>query len=164
MNKHIRIAVEADLPRIIEIYNSTIPSRMVTADLEPVDLESRRSWFLAHTDKRPLWVMEYDGDICGWVSFESFYGRPAYQYTAEVSIYVDSAYRGQGIGPELLTAAIDACHNLNIKTMLGYVFGHNMPSLRLFEKFGFAKWAELPNVAELDGVERDLVIVGKRVG
>jgi L-amino acid N-acyltransferase YncA len=38
----IRDAVEEDLPAIVEIYNSTVPSRMVTADPEPVSIESRR--------------------------------------------------------------------------------------------------------------------------
>jgi phosphinothricin acetyltransferase len=47
--------------------------------------------------------------------------------------------------------------------LLGFIFGHNEPSLKLFERFGFEKWGHLPSVAELDGIERDLVIVGKRV-
>ena len=48
--------------------------------------------------------------------------------------------------------------------LLGFIFAHNEPSLRLFEKLGFARWGCLPRVAELDGVERDLVIVGLRIG
>jgi phosphinothricin acetyltransferase len=47
--------------------------------------------------------------------------------------------------------------------LLGFIFGHNEPSLRLFESFGFERWGFLPNVAELDGLERDLIIVGRRV-
>ena len=47
--------------------------------------------------------------------------------------------------------------------MLGFIFGHNEPSLRLFRGFGFADWGTLPRVAVLDGVERDLVILGKRL-
>ena len=50
-----------------------------------------------------------------------------------------------------------------VATLLGFVFGHNAPSLALFERLGFERWALLPRVAELDGVERDLVIVGRRV-
>jgi len=36
-----RTAIRSDLPQIVEIYNSTIPSRIVTADTEPVSVESR---------------------------------------------------------------------------------------------------------------------------
>src|SRR3712207_778534 len=43
------------------------------------------------------------------------------------------------------------------------IFGHNEPSLRLFEDLGFERWAFYPKVAELDGVERDLVVLGLRL-
>ncbi|WP_442602210.1 GNAT family N-acetyltransferase [Paenibacillus sp. KN14-4R] len=154
-----------DLPAIIEIYNSTIPSRMVTADTEPVTVESRMPWFHAHTPgTRPLWVGEINGEICGWVSFQSFYGRPAYLGTVEISVYVSERFRGQGLGQRLLEKAMDDCSTLQVHTILGFIFGHNEPSLKLFEKYGFERWGHLPKVAVLDGVERDLIIVGKRVG
>jgi len=53
---------------------------------------------------------------------------------------------------------------IGVDNLLGFIFGHNTPSLALFEKFGFRRWGELPELAALDGVERDLVIVGRRVG
>lgn len=164
LNYTIRDATLSDLPTIVAIYNSTISSRVVTADLEPVTVESREPWFRQHSsDSRPLWVAEEKGEICGWLSFQSFYGRPAYHATAELSIYIAESMRCQGLGKCLLQAAINACPRLGLKTLLGFVFGHNEPSLRLFQRFGFQQWAFLPGIAELDGVERDLVIVGKRV-
>lgn len=153
-----------DLERIVEIYNSTIAGRMVTADLEPVTVESRKKWFDEHSpDFRPLWVMKQDGHIQAWLSFQSFYGRPAYNATAEMSIYIAEECRGQGIGSILIQKAIDACPALSIDTLLGFVFGHNEPSLALLKKFGFEHWGHLPRVANLDGVERDLIIVGRRI-
>ncbi|KQX64692.1 MULTISPECIES: GNAT family N-acetyltransferase [unclassified Paenibacillus] len=161
----IRNASLEDLAEIVRIYNSTIEGRMVTADTEPVTTASREGWFHEHSaDFRPLWVLENGSGICGWLSFQSFYGRPAYNATAEVSIYVDEAFRGQGIGRYLMEHAIEASPKLGLKTLLGFIFGHNDPSLHLFRKFGFANWAHLPGVAELDGIERDLIILGKRVG
>jgi len=160
----IRDAEKKDMPIIIDIYNSTIPGRMVTADLEPVSVESRLQWFYDHSPVfRPLWVVETNGEICAWVSFQSFYGRPAYKATAEVSIYIHQNFRGKKLGKFLIQKAIDTCPELGIKTLLGFIFGHNEPSIKLFKSFGFEKWAHLPNVAELDGVERDLLILGKRV-
>jgi L-amino acid N-acyltransferase YncA len=160
----IRDAQWDDLPSIVEIYNSTVPGRMVTADTELVSVESKEAWFKEHSSaSRPLWVVETQGEICGWLSFQSFYGRPAYQATAEVSIYIHQDFRGRKLGEYLLRSAIEACPKLHVKTLLGFIFGHNEPSLRLFSKFCFVKWANLPKVAELDGIERDLVILGKRV-
>jgi len=161
-----RIATLDDLPTIVAIYNSTIASREVTADTEPVSVESRLPWFHDHQPaRRPLWVIEEadrDG-IIGWISYSNFYGRPAYSGTAEVSIYIDEAWRGKGVGRYALQEAIDFAPQVNVHTVLGFIFGHNQPSLALFEKFGFETWAKLPRVANLDGIERDLIILGKRV-
>jgi L-amino acid N-acyltransferase YncA len=160
----IRDAKINDLPIIVDIYNSTIPGRMVTADTEPVSVSSREQWFEEHSpSSRPLWIIEYEGQVCGWLSFQSFYGRPAYNATAEISIYIHRDFRGKKIGQYMIQNAIDACPRLQIKTLLGFIFGHNQPSLNLFSNFGFEKWAHLPNIAELDGIERDLIILGKRI-
>jgi L-amino acid N-acyltransferase YncA len=159
-----RPAVAADLPRIVQIYNATVASRMVTADLEPVSVESRQRWFEEHRpESRPLWVVERDGEIAAWLSVSSFYGRPAYAGTAEISVYVDEGSRRRGLGGYLLRAAIAHAPELGVCTLLGFIFAHNLPSLALFENFGFEHWGRLPRVALLDELERDLVIVGRRV-
>lgn len=159
-----RLARFADLPAIVSIYNSTVPSREVTADTEPVSVESRHAWFAEHTpEKRPLWVVEQDQRVIGWMSYSNFYGRPAYSGTAELSIYIDESARGKGLGRYFLEQAIAYAPTIGVHTLLGFIFGHNLPSLKLFEVFGFERWANMPRVATLDGIERDLVIVGKRV-
>jgi len=162
---NFRDATEADLAGIVAIYNATIPSRGVTADLEPVSVDSRLAWFRAHdAARRPLWVAEDDdGTMAGWLSFSDFYGRPAYAASVEVSIYLAEEARGHGLGTVFLQRAIDRAPAYRVKTLLGFIFGHNVASLALFERFGFARWGELPSVASLDGVERDLIIVGLRV-
>lgn len=165
-----RIATLDDLPTIVAIYNSTIASREVTADTEPVSVESRLNWFHEHQpERRPLWVIERADDtsaspeILGWISYSNFYGRPAYSGTAEVSIYLAESARGQGIGRYALAEAIRHAPQIAVHTVLGFIFGHNAPSLGLFRSFGFKEWANFPRVANLDGVERDLIILGKRV-
>jgi len=160
----IRDAAYDDLAAIVEIYNSTIPGRLVTADLEPITVQSRHNWFYEHNAaNRPLWVVEMEGQIAGWLSYQNFHERPAYSGTAELSIYISPHYRRHGLGRILLTKALDACSELGIQSLVGLVFGHNEPSLKLFEQFGFSRWGHLPSVANLDGVQRDLIIMGKHI-
>ena len=160
----IRHATETDLPAIVAIYNAAIPSRMATADLEPVSVASRLAWFNGRSHNiRPIWVVEVEGVVAGWLSFQSFYGRPAYHTTAEISIYIAPAYHQRGLGQQLLSLAIHQSSSLGLNTLLGLIFAHNQPSLKLFEKFSFQRWGYLPQVAQLDGLERDLVIMGLRV-
>ncbi len=160
-----RNAIQNDLPRVVEIYNSTVDSGIVTADSEQVSVESRQNWFDKHQrSKWPLWIIEMDDPgIIGWVSFQPFYGRPAYDATAEISIYLDELHRGKGFGKEILQYCIHKAPELGIKTLLGFIFSHNEPSLKLFLSAGFKDWATLPDIAILFGQERSLKILGKRV-
>lgn len=162
---HFRDASQQDLSSIVGIYNSTIATRMVTADTEPVSVESRQHWFAEHVSgKRPLWVLENDQkEIIGWVSFQNFYGRPAYDATAEISIYLHETVRGKGIGKNVLAYSIQQAPSFGIKTLLGFIFAHNEPSLKLFRNAGFEEWAFLPRIAVLDGQEKGLKILGKRI-
>lgn len=160
----LRIANREDLPAVVDIYNSTIASRMVTADTEPVTPEERLNWFLNHTEARPLYIVENEqGDITGWVSFEAFYGRPAYNKTAEVSIYLHEDHRGKGAGSAVLEKALEAAPKLGIRSLMAFIFAHNEPSIKLFKKYGFTEWGHFPGIAEMDGIRYDLKILGKEL-
>jgi L-amino acid N-acyltransferase YncA len=160
----IRDAVESDLEAIVRIYNASIPGRLATADTEPVSTESRRAWFRDRDARHPLWVFERDDRVAGWLSFGKFYGRPAYAATAEVSIYVDPSVQRGGIATRLMERALAQASDLGLTTFLGFVFAHNDRSVQLCRKFGFDEWGRLPRVALLDGVERNLLILGRRIG
>jgi L-amino acid N-acyltransferase YncA len=111
-----------------------------------------------------LWIVENElKQTIGWVSFQSFYGRPAYAATAEISIYLDPSQRGKGLGKEILTTSIQKAKAFGTKVLMAYIFTHNEPSIKLFHHFGFEDWGLLPNIAEMDGIERSVTIVGKRI-
>lgn len=162
---NIRDATSDDLPAIVGIYNSTIPSRIVSADTEPVSVKDRLAWFNAHDpSRRPLWVVEDAGGIAGWLSLGDFYdGRPAYHATAEVGIYIAEQRRGEGLGRRLVEEATGRAPELGIKTLTAGIFAHNERSVALFEGFGFETWARFPGVAEIDGTEIDLLVLGLRL-
>lgn len=161
----IRDASESDLDAIVAIYNASIPGRMATADTEPVSAESRRAWLHDRdVSRHPVWVDERDGRVAGWLSISRFYGRPAYAATVEVGIYVDPTQQRAGVANQLMEHACARAPQLGVTTFLGFIFAHNEPSLALCRKFLFEEWGRLPQVAVLDGVPRDLLILGRRVG
>jgi phosphinothricin acetyltransferase len=160
----IRHAAPGDLPAIVEIYNASIPERMATADTTPVTVESRVEWFGAfEPGRRPLWVDERDGRLTGWFGLRSFYGRPAYHRTVESAVYVAPWARGRGVARGLLEHGLRDAPGCGIANVLAFVFAHNTPSVALFEKQGFARWGLLPRVCELDGAEKDVLILGRRL-
>lgn len=160
----MRLATRSDLPAIVEIYNASIAGRMATADTQPVTVESREEWFRGFDgSSRPLWVHEAEGRIAGWLGLRSFYGRPAYHRTVESAVYVAPWARRRGIARALLRHGLDEAPALGIATVLAFVFAHNLPSIALFAREGFAQWGLLPRVCELDGIERDVAILGRRL-
>ena len=160
----IRHATGADLPAVVAIYNASIPGGMATADTTAVSVEDRREWFAAFDPaSRPIWVAELDGRIAAWLGLRSFYGRPAYHRTVEVAVYVAPEAQRRGAARALLLHAIERAPALGIATLVAFVFGHNDASLALFRRTGFADWGTLPGIADFDGVERDLVILGRRL-
>lgn len=160
----MRIATEKDLKDIVAIYNATVSTRQSTADTTEVSVESRRGWFREHDPQtRPLLVHDDGDSVVGWVSFQSFYGRPAYDHTVEISIYLSPQHRGKGLGRSLLQESLELTGQLNIKTVVGFIFSHNIPSINLFKSCGFEEWGRLPDVAEMDGTEYSLSIFGRRV-
>ncbi len=159
----IRLAKPDDLTAIVAIYNETIPSRMVTADTEEVTVAYKQPWFDSHTAQRPIFVYCENDQVLAWVSYKSFYGRPAYDGTVELSIYITAAAQGKGLGKKLMQFAQQQAQKLDIEVLLGFIFSHNEPSIKLFKHFDFAVWGELPNVARMDNQLYSLTIFGKHL-
>ncbi len=159
----LRRAELSDLEFIVDVYNSTIPSRMVTADTSPVTAEEKSAWFHSHSESYPLWIINSGETPAGWASIRQFYGRVAYKNSVEISIYIDEKWRGHGLGRKVLRQSIINCRELGHHTLLGFIFLHNQPSIRLFKNCGFEQWGLLPALAEMDNVFYDLAILGLKL-
>ena len=161
----IRLASANDLPAIVAIYNSTVAGRQVTADLQPVSVDDRLTWFDAHQKPhRPMRVLCDDQDrVLAWATFSDYYARAAYDISAEISIYVDENQRGKRLGQTLLDDMLALAPTLGIRNVIAVIFAHNQPSVKMFEKNGFSLWGMLPNVCELDENEVSVVLLGKRL-
>lgn len=164
-----RPAVFEDLPRIVEIYNHAVATRESSCDLEPISVAAREKWFHAHTgSRRPIWVAE-DADapergVIGYLGFYYFMNeRPGYFITADLAVYLHPEYHGKGLGTYLLGEAIRAAPALGVETLAVTIFASNAASIRLFEKHGFERWGFMPRVARLGDIERDLVMMGRRL-
>jgi phosphinothricin acetyltransferase len=161
-----REATIDDLPVIVEIYNATIPSQQVTADTHPVSVDSKIPWYKNHnTTTRPLWVVEEieTKKVIGWFSLQDFYGRPAYEGTAEFSLYITSEKRSKGVGKKTLNFLIEKCPSLGIHTLLGFIFEQNESMLALCLKMGFKEWGHLHNVALFEDQFCSLKILGLKI-
>jgi phosphinothricin acetyltransferase len=161
MNLLVRDATIADLPAIVAIYNQSIPTGRSTADLAPISVDERIEWFGRFDPlKRPIWVALDDTEnIVACIYLTSFYGgRAAYDKTAEVSLYIDSDWQNRGVGSWLMEKMIAHCPQLDVTTLIGMHFDHNEATRKLNEKFGFKVVGHLPEIAEIHGEKRGLLL------
>ena len=161
----IRKAVTVDIPAVVAIYNQAIAARFQTAFMEQFSDEAGHAFFVGHlTNEYPLFVYEKAGTVAGWASISPYrQGRSAFRYTVEVSYFVHSDYFGQGVGSALLQHVLNACKGLGYKTAIAIILSRNAPSISIVEKFGFEKWAYLPDVADFDGEECSHLYYGKKL-
>ena len=165
MDLHIRGATEADLPAIVDIYNQSIPAGWSTADTQPITVAERVEWFRKFDhSRRPIWVVEADGRMVATAYLSSFYGgRPAYDATAEVSIYVATAHHRRGLGRRLKEFVIGECPRLGVATLLSMHFDHNEATRRINESLGFQPMGHLTEIAVVQGHKRGLMIWALRI-
>jgi phosphinothricin acetyltransferase len=162
---NIRTAKYEDLESIIEIYNQAISSKFETAETTEIKTSDRLEWFLNHKpDTYPIFVYEIQGKVLGWISFSPYRkGREALRFTIEISYYVHSRFKRQGIGSELIEYALDISKEMGYKTLFAIILDKNEASIKLLSKFGFVKWGYMPNVADFNGEECGHVYLGYRL-
>lgn len=149
----IRLALESDIPAINDIYNEAVDTRSATADLEHISLEQRQAWYSEHVESGyPIFVFEEESKVIAWASLSPYRkGRRAVRHVAELSYYVDLNFLRRGIGTGLMQYAIENSPKYGFEILICILLSINKSSIALLEKFGFEKWADLPNIVNLDG-------------
>jgi phosphinothricin acetyltransferase len=105
-----------------------------------------------------------DGHVVAAAYLTSFYGgRPAYDATAEVSIYIATSHHRRGIGRRLKQWVIEQCARLGVTTLLSMHFDHNQATRRINESLGFEQCGHLREIAVVQGEKRGLVIWLRRI-
>lgn len=162
----IRHAVPADLSAIAEIYNQAIAYGGCTADTFPPGESYWQMLLDEHpAEYFPLLVAGYNGKVVGWLSISPYRkGRHGLRFTAEVSYYVHTDFQSRGIGSMLMQEALDMASVLGLKTYIAILLDANQASIRLLERYGFARWAHLPGVADFEGREMGQYYYGRRLG
>lgn len=135
---HVRFATREDLPAILDIYNEAVRTTTASADLEPQPLAARAAWFESVQEAGfPVLVAERQGVVIGWGALQPHKPRPGYRFTADNSIYIAEAARGQGVGRSLLSELLSQAERLPLRSILAGVSGDNEASLRLHRSLGF---------------------------
>jgi L-amino acid N-acyltransferase YncA len=150
---NIRIAQQEDLPAIVEIYNQAIATKSSTAEIVPVTVQDKTEWFNQHIpEKYPLFVAEVNRTVIGWASLSPYRpGRDAFRHVAEISFYLHDDFQGKGLGTTLIAYVLEKSSDYQFHRLIAMVLDKNTHSIHLLKKFGFERWAYMPDLANFDG-------------
>jgi len=148
----------ADWPAVEAIYRDGIATRNATFETETPGWER---WNANHHPHSRL-VTRDENSVIAWAALSPVSTRRVYAGVAEVSIYVSTAVRGQGLGKALLLALIQHSERNGIWTLQAGIFAENAASLALHKSCGFREVGLREKIGRLDGKWRNVVLLERR--
>lgn len=159
MNYEIREMLPKDEPRVLEIFQQGIDSKVATFDTEVPNAEVWNTSFI--NDCR--WVLENEAsEVIGWCALKPVSKRECFKGVAEVSIYFDAQYIGKGLGTLLLRKLIIDSENHGFWTLQSNIFPENEASIKFHLKNGFRTVGIREKVGKLHNQWKDLVMLERR--
>ncbi len=124
---------------ILSIFNDAIANSTALYDYEPRTLETIQKWFKAKEAKKypVIGIEDGNGSLMGFATYGAFRQWAAYKYSIEHSVYVDSPYRGKGVGKKLLGELIKFAKQQDYHMMIGGIDAQNNVSIKLHLSMGF---------------------------
>jgi len=163
MSDHrVRLATATDADAICRIYNQGIEDRVATLETELRTPEERRQWLAGRSPRHSVLVAESaGGSVAGWASLNVFNPREAYRHVADISVYVERAFRGKGVGKVLLTRLVELGREHGFHKLVLSAFPTNAGGMALYEKLGFRTVGVYKEQGRLDGRWVDTIVMEK---
>src|SRR5262245_45910145 len=133
----IRTTQQQDFAAIAGLTNEFIRNTAVHFAYEPMSPDDLAAQWQASGGKYPWLTAEVDGRFAGYAKSGPWRTRSAYQWTAELGGYLESPFRGRGLGKALYARVIDVLRDGGFHSVIGGVALPNPASVRLHESLGF---------------------------
>lgn len=158
----IRFVTMNDIPNLLKIYDQYIETPITFEGTLPSESEfTRRVVNIAN--EYPYLVCEEDGRLIGFAYAHRQLTRQAYQWNAELSVYLDKSYTSKGLGRTLYTCLMEILKLQNIKNTYALVTIPNEKSERLHLSMGFKPIGIYHNTGYKCGKWRDVTWYEKQI-
>ena len=141
----LRLATAADLPAMREIYRPYVEDTTITFEFETPSPEVFAARFAAVTAQFPWFVAVEDGQVVGYAYASKAFERAAYQWDADVSVYLAPAAQGRGVGRALYQALEAELTALGYCTLYALITAENAASCAFHRALGYRLCATLPD-------------------
>ncbi|WP_295583270.1 GNAT family N-acetyltransferase [uncultured Oscillibacter sp.] len=159
----IRFAGEEDVPALLAIYGRYIATS-ITFEYELPTAEAFARRVRDISAFYPYLVWEEDGRILGYAYAHRQAERAAYQWNAELSVYLDPSAAGRGLGRRLYGALLALLRLQGVRTAYALVTSPNPRSEALHQALGFRRMGVQRSTGYKDGAWRDVTWFEKAIG
>ncbi|MBK5200754.1 MAG: N-acetyltransferase [Spirochaetaceae bacterium] len=164
MNKlSIRLMKITDAPTILSIYKPYIEETSITFECTTPTLKDFTQRIKNISSFYPYLVYEFNNKVIGYAYAGKIREREAYQWDAELSIYLDNQYLHKGIGKILYMALLDILKLQNIYNVYGVITQPNERSVKLHEDLGFNKLGVFHNTGYKFNSWHDVIWLEKKI-
>ncbi|HFI0076683.1 TPA: N-acetyltransferase family protein [Streptococcus suis] len=157
----IRNAQVEDAANLVAIYAPYVEKTAITFETQVPAVEDFANRIEKTLKKFPYLVAVEEGQIVGYAYASTYYARAAYDWTVEMSVYVQKEARGKGIGTLLYTALEEELTARGFKNFLACIALPNLASIALHEKRGYQQVAHFKKVGYKFGTWHDIVWLQK---
>ena len=134
----IREAEEIDLPRILALYSTYIMNTNYTFEYVTPPAVAFLDRFRSITAQFPWLICEVDGELAGYAYASTAFERIAYQWDADVTIYLDEKYHRMGIGKKLYDVLFRLLMLQGYYTLYAVITATNETSVNFHRSLGFS--------------------------
>ena len=153
---HIRFAAPGDAAALAGIYAPYVENTAITFETAPPSAEDFQRRIERTLRHYPYLVAEEGERILGYAYAGRLRDRAAYDWDAELSIYLDQNARGRGVGTALYRCLLDLLALQGVRWAYGVVTLPNEASCRLHAALGFRLAATFPAMGYKNGRWRDV--------
>jgi phosphinothricin acetyltransferase len=158
----IRFATEGDIPAILDIYSPYVQNTAYSFEYTAPTLEEFTHRFRDYTRQFPWLVWEEAGAVVGYAYASRPWGRAAYSWNAEISIYLDPQVHGKGIGRKLCAVLEQILWRQGYRILYSVITSDNEGSIAFHKKIGYTFVAEFPGCGHKFGKTLGTVWLEKR--
>ena len=159
----IRFAREADLPAMLAIYAPYVENTAYSFEYTPPALAEFSARFAHHTAQFPWLVWEEDGQVLGYAYGSAPFSRAAYQWCAEVSIYLSPLVHRKGVGRAMYEALEKLLDQQGYYLVYAIVTSSNQRSMAFHKALGYRETAHFPQLAYKSGSCHSVTWLEKRL-
>ena len=159
----IRFAAAKDAAELLEIYAPYVTGTTVSFEYEVPAVEEFRRRVEETSARYPYLVWEEDGALLGYAYAHPYAARPAYQWSAELTVYLRQGAARQGLGSRLYGALFDLLRLQGVRTVYGCVTAENAPSVAFHQALGFREAGRFAQVGYKHGRWLDVLWLEKPI-